>query len=62
MAFLMLDTARATWEKIPELEAKKKTAECHRLLGDVASESGSLLYRSLISPDGRLILAADRTI
>jgi HAT1-interacting factor 1 len=44
MAFLMLDTARATWEKVQGIEAKKKLVEVHRLLGDVASESGSFFF------------------
>lgn len=40
MAFLMFDTARATWAKVDSTEAKTKLAEAHRLLGDVATESG----------------------
>lgn len=39
-AFLMLDTARAIWEKVDTEEGKAKLAEAHRMLGDVASESG----------------------
>lgn len=46
-AFLMLDTARAIWEKVDSREAREKVAEAHKLLGEVATESGlsSLSFR-----------------
>lgn len=46
-AFLMLDSARAIYEKIDTEEAKGKLAEIHRMLGDVASESGMSILSSL---------------
>ena len=49
-AFMMLDTARAIYEKVEGDEAKMKVAEIHRLLGDVASEGGRSFPSSLRVP------------
>lgn len=46
-AFMMLDMARTIWSKIEGTEAATKCAEAYRLLGDVATESGTSLPTSL---------------